>query len=158
MLSVPGIFAAEMELTIGEGCTVGPGLVALAAPAQFPHSDTVGHHGGGCVTEVEACSGHRHTDKYVGARAKQMLLSCFIFFSRACLYEGHSTSVLFQPENQKYLSLTVCQYRRVFKIISPRTKKIHSECHFGICQISCCFTLGSAGCFMKNPLKVPLSF
>lgn len=79
MLSVPGIFAAEMELTIGEGCAVGPGLVALAAPGQFPHSDNVGHHGGGCVAEVAACSGHRHTGKYVGTRAKQAFLSCFIF-------------------------------------------------------------------------------
>lgn len=83
LLGIPGIFAAEMELPIGEGCPVGPGLVALAATGQFP-CDTGGHRGGDCAAEVAACSGHRHTDKYVGARAK-----CFfppLFFSPACLY------------------------------------------------------------------------
>lgn len=76
--------------------------------------------------------------------------------SPACLYQGHSVSrALFQPGNQKYLSLTVCQ-EEFFKNHS-KDKKIHSECHFGICQVSCCFMLGSAGCFMKNPVEVLLS-
>lgn len=49
-------------------------LLALAAPGQFPR-DTVGHRHGGCVAEVAACSGH--TDKFGGARAKQVFLPFF---------------------------------------------------------------------------------
>lgn len=65
-------------------CVQGCWLVALATPGQFPH-DTAGHHGGGCAAEVAACSGHRHIDKCVEARAEQASLSSFLF-SPACLY------------------------------------------------------------------------